>query len=79
MWPIFNESFAKKKRFVGPVNSAQNPLGKKKKKKQTQFFSTIQTDTNNYIWHYQQNLPENQDSHLKTHIYNNEITKSFAP
>ena len=24
--PIFNESFGKKKMFVGPVNSAQDPL-----------------------------------------------------
>ena len=26
VWPIFNESFVKKKKFVGPVNSARDPL-----------------------------------------------------
>ena len=55
-------------------------LKKEKKNADAVLFSTIQTDTNNSdIWHYQQDLPENQESHLKTHIYNNEITKSFAP
>ena len=28
MGPIFNESFAEKKRFVGPVNSVWDPLEK---------------------------------------------------
>ena len=45
VWPIFNESFAKKRGFAGFVNTAQDPLEKhkshrntllKKKKKITQ-------------------------------------------
>ena len=31
MGPIFNESFVEKKKFVGSVNSARDPLEKQKK------------------------------------------------
>ena len=52
MGPIFNESFAEKKRFVGPVNSVWDPLEKallpqkrtskkKKKRKKKRFVGPI--------------------------------------
>ena len=45
MWPIFNESFVEKKRFVSPVNSTQDPLEKHHSHKTHFKKKNVDTDT----------------------------------